>query len=327
MNAIVSRVVDKLSIFPFKVLEIGWFGGEPLCALSHMRYLNRRLKDLAAANKVRYRGHVTTNGYALTPELYKELKDDFNNYRIEITIDGSKEYHDKRRVTLGGKGSFDRIFGNLESIVQSDFYDMDKCPISVRCNVDERNVEGVSSLLETFVRKDMQRKILFYTTPVVSWSNNGAGSEEGRRLLGEKSTEHIAYMLEHGFNTSILPHRAVPYHCLGTDKNAEMYDADGNIFDCSETSYSDYYAEQGYVLGNVMRDKVTGHDKRSKLGLSSTMLLDGKIRPCNGCKFYPLCGGLCPLALLEKTPRCPSFIYNMEDRIFLDFLNKYSIRH
>lgn len=186
MNAIIKRVSDKLSQSAFKVLEIGWFGGEPLCALANMRKLNEQLKRIAADHDMKYRGHITTNGYALTPKLYEELKEQFNIKRIEITIDGSKEYHDARRITCSGKGSFDRIFNNLESIVLSENYEMDKCIISVRCNVDERNVDGVFPLLKTFVKKNMQHKILFYTTAVVSWSNNGAGSEEGCKSLGKK---------------------------------------------------------------------------------------------------------------------------------------------
>lgn len=327
MNSIVERVDNKLSHLSFKILEIGWFGGEPLCALGNMRKLNKQLKEIANNNAVKYRGHITTNGYALTPKLYEELKEQFNIKRIEITIDGSKEYHDTRRITCTGKGSFDRIFSNLESIVSSDCYDMDKCIISVRCNVDERNVDGVFPLLRTFVAKNIQHKILFYTTSVVSWSNNGAGSEEGCKSLGKYSTNHIAYMLENGFKIGILPHRAAPFKCLGTDINAEMYDAEGNIFDCSETSYSDYYSKQGYVLGNVMQEDKTEGNKRSKLQFVPNMLLNNNVKPCDECKFYPLCGGLCPLALLEGTPRCPSFIYNMEDRIFLDFLAKNCVKH
>ena len=326
MDAIIKRVTDKLSQFTFKVLEIGWFGGEPLCALGNMRKLNSELKRIAAEKGVKYGGHITTNGYALSPKLYEELKEQFNISRIEITLDGSKEYHDTRRVTCSGKGSFDRIFNNLESIVLSDNYEMDKCIISVRCNVDERNVDGVFPLLKAFVQKGMQHKIIFYTTAVVSWSNNGAGSEEGRKALGKKSTEHIAYMLENGFKIAILPQRSTPFKCLGTDTDAEMYDADGNIFDCSETSYSDYYSGQGYVLGNVMDNHAEENGKRSKLIQVPEMLLNKEIKPCNVCKFYPLCGGLCPLALLEKTPRCPSFTYNMDDRIFLDFLVKNRIK-
>lgn len=266
------------------------------------------------------RGHITTNGYALTPSIYKELKEDFNVYHIEITIDGSKSFHDKRRITTNGIGSFDVIFNNLTSIIQSPAYDCKKCMISIRCNVDENNVEGVMPLLEMLHKNNMQDKIFFYTSPVVSWSNNGAGSLKGHRMLGEMSSKHIDYMINHGFKVSILPKRAVPYLCLGTDDYAEMYDADGNIFDCSETSYSDYYKKKGFVLGNVT--EVASTNKRSRLHSVPKMLLEKQVKPCNECKFYPLCGGICPLGLLEGEPRCPSFVYNIEDRIVLAYMAK-----
>ncbi len=321
IEAIIKRVEKKLNLAKFKTLEIGWFGGEPLCAFKNMTILNTRLKDLARTYGVQYIGHITTNGYALSSKLYKELKDFFNIKRVEITLDGSREYHDQRRFTCSGKGSFDKIFRNLENIVSSEHYDFMQCPISVRCNVDERNVEGVFPLLKLLVEKDLQRKILFYTTAVVSWSNNGAGSEEGRISLGKYSTNHIAYMIEHGFIVGILPHRTAPYKCLGTDEYAEMYDADGNIFDCSETSYSDYYNERGFTLGNVI-ENTSAIKNCSCLKDMPKRLLNSEIYPCNECKYYPLCGGLCPLALLDGNPRCPSFVYNMDDRIFLDFIAK-----
>ncbi len=176
-------------------------------------------------------------------------------------------------------------------------------------------------LLNLIVENEIQDKINFYTASVISWAHNGAGSDDARKRLGEATTEIFAFMIQNGFHVSVLPRRCPPFMCLGTDMDAEMYDAEGNIFDCSETSYSDYYVDKGLVLGNVMHDDTT-HTKRSDINRIPSMLLNKEIQPCRECKFYPLCGGLCPLALMEGTPRCPSFIHNIEDLMFLDFLVK-----
>lgn len=321
IHSILRRIDQKLSLSVFKELRIGWFGGEPLCALNNMRILNEKLKEMANSHNVQYRGQITTNGYALSSDIYEKLKNVYNIYKIEVTLDGSKKFHDQRRVKCNGEGSFDRIFQNILSIVSSDMYDFKTCPISIRCNVDERNIEGVMPLMKLLVEKDLQSKVLFYTAPVVSWSNNGAGSEEGHLSLGKHSTDFIAYMIENGFHVGILPTRSAPYACLGTDEYAEMYDADGYIYDCSETSYSDYYAQQGYILGNVLDDDVP-LNKGSKIRTVPEKLMNEEITECKECKFYPLCGGMCPLALLEGSPRCPSFIYNIEDRMFLDYISR-----
>lgn len=323
IETIIKRVSRKLDEGTFSGLRIGWFGGEPLCSLKNMRILNHRLKKIAENHNLPYSGGITTNGYMLTPDLYKELKEDFNITKIEITLDGDRDHHDTHRITCNGHGSFDKIFSNLVAVVTSDCYDKEKCLLSVRCNVDENNVDGVMPLLNLIVDKEIQDKISFYTASVISWAHNGAGSDDARKRLGKATTELLAYMIRHGFSVSILPLRCPPYMCLGTDMDAEMYDAEGNILDCSETSYSDYYLEKGLVLGNVMQDD-SANIKRSNINRIPSMLLNKEIQPCSECKFYPLCGGLCPLALMEGTPRCPSFIHNIEDLMFLDFIVKQS---
>jgi len=325
IDMISKRIREKITHSSYKILEIGWFGGEPLLALGKMRKLNDELKKIAKELNISYIGHITTNGYFLTPALYNELKVEFNIKRIEITLDGTAEYHDKRRCTVNQRGSFNRIFDNLTRIASSSEYDLKTCVISVRCNVDKRNINGVLPLLKLIVEKGIQKKIMFYTTPVVSWSNNGAGDSLSKELLGYKSTEYLTYMIENGFKTELLPHRMKPYLCLATDPlgDFEMYDASGNIFDCSETSYITYYRNKGYVLGNVSDHNLT--NQRSCLKDMPRKLLNGQIEPCNKCKFYPVCGGLCALGLSEKEPRCPSFIYNIEDRMLLYYISKKNV--
>ena len=326
IDMVVDRIVRKMDACQYKSIEIGWFGGEPLYAWNEMRTINQRIKDQASARGIKYLSHITTNGYALTPAKYQELKDEFNCVRIEITLDGTKEFHDVHRYTVNHKGSFDRIYGNLINIVKSSSYDKEKCRINVRCNVDERNLEGVIPLLEMFNDEHLQDKIFFYSTCVVSWAHNGAGVEKAWKKMGKKTTEYLVYMIEHNFEAEILPNRTAPYMCIGTIPESEMYDAYGNIFDCSETAYSSVYANSQFDLGNL-KDNPDLTIKRSVLNNVPQMLVEGKVERCRECKFYPLCGGLCPLALSEDQPRCPSFVYNIEDRMLIDMAYRTRKKH
>ena len=321
IHLVLNRIRMKLKTHTYKLLEIGWFGGEPLTAWTEMRHINRNIKDLTSSEDIRYISHITTNGYALTLHKYISLKNEFNCKRIEITLDGTKEFHDIHRFTIDHSGSFDRIFTNLINIINSPDYDKDQCLISVRCNVDEKNIEGVIPLLKSLYDHNAQDKIFFYVANVVSWAKNGAGVEDTWKKIGEKSSEYLLYMLEHGFKTEILPKREGPYMCIGTIRDSEMYDAYGNIFDCSETSYSSIYSKGPFALGNLRNQKKLKCN--SILKDVPEMLMKGKIEKCRVCKFYPLCGGLCPLALVENEARCPSFTYNIEDRMFIQMLYNY----
>ena len=149
------------------------------------------------------------------------------------------------------------------------------------------------------------------------------GDAKTWKIIGKKSTEYILYMLMHGFRTEILPHRSGPYICIGTMKESLMYDAYGNIYDCSETAYSTRYLGGPLHLGNIHNRG--NKRKNSALATIPHMLLSGQIKQCKDCKYYPLCGGLCPLALYEKEPRCPMFIYNIEDRMLINAI--YRLNH
>ena len=310
-----NDINKRLSASKYTDLEIGWFGGEPLCALGEMREINHRIVNLANKHNIGVLCHITTNGYALSADVYRELKEDFNCKRIEITLDGCKEYHDKHRYTRNGHGSFEKIYNNLQEIISSGHYDKNVCMITIRCNVDLENIEGVIPLLHKLCSDNIQDKIRFYCACVVSWANNGAVNAKTWELIGKKSTEYILYMREHGFEVDTLPHRSAPYVCLGTMKEAVMYDAYGNIYDCSETAYSNRYCGGPLHLGNLGEENSIRQN--SVLMDIPQRLMTGKVARCKDCKYYPLCGGLCPLAIYEGEPRCPMFVFNLKDRMLI----------
>ena len=320
MDKILARIEHKVAKTATRKLEIGWFGGEPLCALSQMRILNNGIKEICRKHTVEYTSHLTTNGYLLSAPIYNELVRQFNMRGIEITIDGDQRFHDKRRFLLNGKGSFNVIYANLLEIINSN-NTMYPCMVSVRCNIDMQNIDGVIPLLEKMAHDNLQRKIVFYFTEVVSWAKNGAGAnEKEKRIMSDKIIEIMHVMLKFGFQCPVLPQRTAPKYCMATSPESEMYDAYGNVFDCSEISYTDVYDNSGLILGSLSKNQSENKFARSILGEYKSMLLSGQIKECSQCKYYPLCGGGCPKGLHEKEFRCPSFIYNIEERMLLKYL-------
>lgn len=323
IDNVIKRISSNL-IGKHKSLTISWFGGEPLLGFTQMRKLNKRLKEITTANGIEYSGKITTNGVSLTLERYEELIKDFNIKVVEITLDGSKEYHDSRKYMKSGRGSFDLIFKNLVNIIKSPYFNRSISEINIRCNVDERNLEGVIPLLQQFVNYGIHKDINFYSTYVYPWALNDAGKGLSKQEYADKTLDYFIFMKNNGFRIiNLLPHRTPPIYCMATKSDAEMYDAYGNIYDCSETSYSDVYENSEYILGNL-QNSPTKHVQRSRLVHYIDEQLNGKYTICTDCKFYPLCGGGCAKAMAEGVPRCPTFIYNFEDRMVLDYLIKQS---
>ena len=80
-----------------------------------------------------------TNGYDLDKyiDLIKEVKFDF----IQVTVDGPKQVHDKRRILAGGQGSYDRIMKNVELALKAGIR------IHLRTNINRSNLESSMELV------------------------------------------------------------------------------------------------------------------------------------------------------------------------------------
>ncbi len=77
----------------------------------------------------------------LNAKIAKELKK-LKVKTVQITIDGPKEIHDKRRPLINGKGSFDTIINNVKEV--KDYFEH----ISIRINIDKTNEDKIIELLK-----------------------------------------------------------------------------------------------------------------------------------------------------------------------------------
>ena len=71
--------------------------------------MSKKFIEICDKYGVRYQANIITNGYLLNKEIVKELED-IHVKHIQVTIDGPKDIHDKRRFLKGKQGTFDKIF-------------------------------------------------------------------------------------------------------------------------------------------------------------------------------------------------------------------------
>lgn len=98
-----------------KNIVICWFGGEPTLCKSTILELSSFVQNLQDKYMFKYRANMTTNGFILDSELFKEYyKAGINEYLI--TLDGWN--HDITRPHVSGDGTLNIILGNLKNISQ-----------------------------------------------------------------------------------------------------------------------------------------------------------------------------------------------------------------
>jgi len=310
---VVERARKKLSAKPYKTLELSWFGAEPLAGLKVMRSLTPELLKLAEEFGVAYLGKVVTNGLTLSAQVATQLVRELCINSIEVTIDGTAKYHDARRYTKAGESTFERIYLNVIDLARRSDVNVN---LTIRCNVDRRNYEGVSPLIKMLADAGIQDRISFYVAPIHSWGNDAHQESLSNEEFATWEIRWFAEMIELGFKPALLPKRR-PIVCFAVSPNAELVDANGDLFNCTEVSYVPKYGRPNiYSIGSLKTGETPG--KRAKLGDFNQRIARGEYQ-CHTCKMLPVCGGRCPKLWQEGIVPCPTPKFNIENRLLLKY--------
>lgn len=113
LHKMIDEIPDLLEAVGEKEITFLWHGGEPLLfgkekLVEAMEYAFERLKQYPV------KFIMQSNGYAIDDEWL----DIFEKYNVSVgmSLDGYKELHDANRPTADGKGSFDRVVGNIRKM-------------------------------------------------------------------------------------------------------------------------------------------------------------------------------------------------------------------
>lgn len=292
-------------------LDVAWFGGEPTLNMESIRSLTLGLKEVTKRYGADYRSRMVTNGILLTENNIRILVEECSISYIEITLDGYGEYNDLRRKNSHNQGFYEEIIQNVQRLCEHDV------TISVRCNVDQTNKDGVFPLLEDLKRRGLHNRIGFYIAMLHSW-----GSENGSLALpveefAKVQMEVLRYKQENDFSLSteeILPYREQVRKCTASGEDAFVIDHHGYIYQCSEQPYTDD------------KEAIIGHVSRTMLHRKDFSIPREIISKCFDCPIYPICGGGCPKRCKEHggNLECIPLLYNIHERIKFFVKNKKS---
>lgn len=307
-----QRLRGRLASGSYQHLKIGWFGGEPLAGMSVIRSLGARTQALAQEFGCTYSARIITNGFTLTPTLARELVQKHLVQEAEVTLDGLAQHHDRLRFTKARKGSFQRIFSNLVEVASTT-----EMRVVVRCNVNRSNSEGVAPLIERLAEEGLAPLISFYTSPVYAWGNDAHETALSKEEYASLELQWLLLQLRLGFKIGLIPPRR-QIVCMSVQRDAEVLDAYGSMYNCTEVPYVPAY---GQPNAYEIRIPITGIRSMvsdappKRLHNFNEQILQGEHRECAKCAMLPVCGGHCPKAWHEQHEPCPSAKINMRDRL------------
>ena len=151
----VQQIVDFINKHNnIDVLNLTWFGGEPLLASHIIEDISNKIdkQKFTCIN-----ASIITNGYFLTKENL-DLLVRCNIRSIQISIDGIQETHNRKKYTATDKNTFETIVRNLDCINA-----MGGIPVCVRVNLDKENENDFLKVYDFFRNRYHNNRI--YVSP------------------------------------------------------------------------------------------------------------------------------------------------------------------
>jgi uncharacterized protein len=130
-------------------------GGEPLIFREKQVDIINKIINHCKKNK--YHLKIATNGIDL--EKYCNLLSTYEDIYIDITLDGSKKIHDRRRKFSNGKGSFDIITKGVQKALDKGLN------VIVHINLDKENIGTITDLVKFFIEKKWDKYSNFVAYP------------------------------------------------------------------------------------------------------------------------------------------------------------------
>jgi uncharacterized protein len=212
-------------------LDIAWFGGEPLLARDVIEDVMQHVLALQREHpRLRVRSDITTNAWHLTRPVFERLLE-LGVVRYQISFDGPREHHDRKRMLASGGGTFDRVWENVCALRKSpgDFR------IIVRIHADRDNVDLLRGFLDecrTAFAGDPRFEVFLRNLSRLGGPNDAALNvfEHAEDAIAMRALEHYARdrdLAQHDVKASAAI-------CYASKANSFLVRADGRLNKCTQ---------------------------------------------------------------------------------------------
>ncbi len=269
-------------------IHVTWFGGEPLLAIPEIELITRKLEEAVLVERqITFGATVITNGYGLTRKVAERLLR-LGIVRVQVTLDGTAAYHDKRRfLKVNSAPTFDRI---LENILDT----CDLLNVSIRANLDRSNEVSFIPLVEKLRERGLAGKVMVYPAFTrdygdSSWDASYCDNQEFEQTRAD------VYEATKDFGAKVYRYpRVVRNYCGAQSDMFWVVAPSGDLHKCWNTINSPDYAV-GSVHGGV-----------NEAALAFWQNWGKSESKCSSCSLRPLCMSGCAYDAMQHSgePQC-----------------------
>lgn len=278
------------------------FGGEPLLNSPAKRASIAQV--ISGANKRNLDIAIVTNGYHIVD--YIDLLKTARIREIQVTMDGTQEVHDARRMLRGGKGSFHQIAEGIDLLLENNI------PVNLRMIVDKDNVNNLPEIARFAIEKGWTSNPNFKTALGRNYELHHCQTNNKKLFSRIEMYQEIYEIVKKypevlefhkpAFSISkfIFENGELPNplfdSCTGA-KTEWAFDYSGKIYSCTAT-----VGNQGDELGSfypkieLNEELIEEWEERDVLSISE----------CSTCAVRLACGGGCAAVAKNRTGKLHS---------------------
>ena len=275
----------------YKIITL--YGGEPLLAANKeiVNYIVNKGQEKG------FRFYAVTNGYDL--DSYLDLLGENKICSLQITIDGEKEFHDKRRVHYIYGKSYEQIMKNVSKALEKGIH------LTIRANTDGHNIVSMQRLKAEFQARGFYNyKTFGFYAALLCGSKGGTitniETKKSSNLIYLTHEEIVEKVKKEGFPFSVQDygvynkiycalskHSKISFNTIycTAQTNGYILDPYGEIYPCWES-----IGKKDKILGRYINNEVIWNEK--EITRWHTRYI-GNLDKCQKCKYALFCGGGC----------------------------------
>ncbi len=278
-----------------KKTNISFYGGEPFLPSNEAvirRALGYAKRYGMPANAISNATMVDT-----MPDIFGEGPGFVNS--VQVSLDGSRELHDKSRVPLSGEATYDRIVKNMKMLLER------KTQISIRLNLDRRTLGSVQALVKDLKEKGIlgNKYARIYASPLhdniakVDATDFMDMTDLSSRVFSLGiDLEHPVSLRANEMSRLFRQKRGLGLNrtcsCMQTMQRTLVVDAFGDLYACfEEAGYPEFRV--GHVSGSGV-EFFPLHDNYRTRHIAN-------MEECVKCSVALVCGGQCGVKSRAKT--------------------------
>lgn len=263
-----------------KELTITWYGGEPLLAFPVIKKILNRISQESSIKIVKH--SMITNGYLINDKVIK-LFQEYPLDSIQITLDGTKERHNKLRALKANNApTYNRIIENIGLVANN----LTNTELHVRVNIDKNNANDFFQIYDEFKTKfNNNSNIIVY--PGIIRLENEEKTNVIEPAFGRWDTAYLLYEL---YSKGILKGDVYPSHrvaktCCAMCVNSYIIGPMGEIYKC----WNDV-SDESKVIGHIDQHEIENKTLYYRYHEGCAWYNDPV---CKSCFFLPICNGKC----------------------------------